>query len=968
MPELKNDITLELGHTERRLEGHVAYNAKLFRRESIDRFALHLMNILDAVLTDGSTLICDLEMLSEAERRQLLWEWNDTLADYPGHSCGHHLFENQVIRSPEACALVCEDERLTYRELNERANRLARHLRTLGVGPDGLVAILLERSVDLLVAILGTLKAGGAYVPLDPLTPTERLSFILGDTQAPVLLTTQALLETLPRCEARIVCLDAQANEIALHSRENPNIEMSSANLAYVIYTSGSTGQPKGTMLTHRGLSNLAETLRRTFGAHTGTRVLQFASSSFDASVAESFMALTSGATLCLGIGSGLMAGSALIELLREQSINIVTLPPTLLAVLPEENLPELQIIVAAGEDCSSDIVARWLPGRKFINAYGPTETTVCASLHECSGTYLEGPPIGRPITNTQIYILDPQLRLVPVGVAGELHVGGDCLGRGYLGRPALTAEKFTPNRFSGQAGARLYKTGDLGRFLPNGEIEFMGRLDHQVKLRGYRIETGEIEVVLGGYAGVLDALVLMREDVPGDKRLVAYLVVDGETVIASGELRKFLQQKLPDYMIPSAFVVLPDWPLTINGKVDRSALPPPDRGGNESEQVFIPARSLIEEILVAIWAEVLGIEQVGIDDNFFELGGHSLLATQVLSRVREVFHVELPLRTLFEEPTVAKWALCVAKLQRADQSSKGPTIRPTSRDEILPVSFAQQRLWFLDRLSPDSSAYNISNALRLHGPLNSSILEQTLSEIMKRHEVLRTNFLVRDDRPVQIISPTAPVRIPSIDLSELPEEEREAVARRLATEESRRTFDLTGDQLLRVKLLRLRPDDHVVLVTMHHIVSDGWSMGLLVGEVSALYDAFSQGRPSPLAELSIQYADYAAWQREWLQGEVLEGQLRFWRELLAQAPPSLDLPTDRPRPRVQTFRGAHLTFSLTAKLSQELEVLSRQHQATLFMTLLAAFQILLSRYSGAGRTWWWGRRSPIGSMGRRKG
>ena len=555
---------------------------------------------------------------------------------------------------------------------------------------------------------------------------------------------------------------------------------------------------------------------------------------------------------------------------------------------------------------------------------------------------------VGPPIANTTFYVLDLYCQPVPIGVPGELHIGGIGLARGYHNRPELTAEKFIPDPFRSEPEARLYKTGDLARYLPDGAIEYLGRLDHQVKIWGFRIELGEIESVLTELPGVREAVVVAREDVPGDKRLVAYLTVKEEEPPKDSELRGLLQTKLPDYMVPSAFVTLDRLPLTPNGKVDRKTLPRPDFQSNPVG--FVPPASATEEALANIWAEVLGIEQVGRHDNFFELGGHSLLAVRLISRIHATLGVEIALRSLFEAPTVERMAEIVSS-QKSISSSTGSEMKTIPRkkgsDPAL-LSFAQERLWFLDQLEPDSAVYNIPMGLRFAGALNVPVLQRCLNEVLRRHEPLRTSFKAVEGQPVQVIQPEASLEMPLVDLRGLPKPEREAKAKRLCVEEAQRPFDLTQDLLLRARLFRLGEADHILFLNMHHIASDGWSVGLLVRELSALYEAFVEGKPSPLPELPVQYADFAVWQREWLQGEVLEKQLGYWRKQLEGAPALLELPTDRPRPAMQSYRGALMSWELPKPLLVALEELSRREGATLFMTLLAAFQTLLHRYTSS--------------------
>ncbi|HYO56981.1 amino acid adenylation domain-containing protein, partial [Archangium sp.] len=724
----------------------------------------------------------------------------------------------------------------------------------------------------------------------------------------------------------------------------NPSAMSGAGNLAYAIYTSGSTGRPKGTLLEHRGLCNTALSAIEALGIRPESRVLQFAAFGFDASVWEIFSTLLAGACLCLAPRETIMPGAPLHSVLKEQGITTVTLTPSSLAMLDPEGLEALETVVSAGEACPPALVARWKPGRGFLNAYGPTEVTICASI--CDEVDEQRPTIGRPLPNVELYVLDERLEPVPVGVPGELYIGGAGLARGYLGRPELTAERFIPEPFSGREGARLFRTGDVARYLANGELEFIGRRDEQVKIRGFRIELGEMEVVLLQHPAVSTATVIVREDVPGNQRLVAYVVPEPERDADAAVLRAFLKERLPEYMVPSAFVSMEALPLTPNGKVDRRALPAP--ASQEEEGAFVAPRSPGEELVAGIWAQLLGVPKVGRHDNFFALGGHSLLATQVASRLRNAFKAEFPLRWLFEAPTVAVLAQRLDSARREMHAPQALPLAPVPRDGPLPLSFSQQRLWFLDQLSPGDSSFNIALAARVMGSLEVESLEWSLRELCRRHESLRTTFAMVQGQPVQVISPEPRLQLGVVDLSGLPEQEREAEVQRRADADAAQPFELTKGPLLRAQLLRLAPREWVLLLAIHHIVTDGWSMGLFFKELGALYEAHSRGKPSPLPELSIQYGDHAVWQRSWLSGEVLESQLAYWRKQLSGAPAVLELPTDHPRPAFRSTRGAVAVGPMfPPALIQALRGVAQKEGVTFFMLLEAAFHTLLHRYSG---------------------
>ncbi|BAZ09555.1 amino acid adenylation domain-containing protein [Calothrix sp. NIES-4071] len=949
----KFDLTLSMQNTPNGLVGVWEYNTDLFNASTIERMTSHFVTLLEGIVTNPIERISQLPLLTQVEQQQLLVEWNNTRLDYPSDKCIHQLFEEQVQRTPDAVAVVFENQQLTYGELNSRANQLAHYLRSLGVGANVLVGICVERSVEMLVGLLGILKAGGAYVPLDPKYPQERLAFMLEDAQS-VLLTQKHLIEKLPEHQAQLICLDTDWKIISQSSHENPISVVQASNLAYVIYTSGSTGQPKGVLVTHQGLLNLVFWHQRAFEITPLDKATQLAGTAFDAAVWELWPYLAAGASIYLVTDETVYSPVDLRDWLISKKITISFLPTPLaekLLSLEWNDNVALRTMLTGGDKLHHYPSA--LIPFKVVNNYGPTENTVVTTsglVDYSEQDNISSPTIGRPIANTQIYILDSYLQPVPIGVPGELHIGGASLALGYLNRPQLTQDKFIPNPFNTDPDSRLYKTGDLARYLSDGNIEYLGRIDNQVKIRGFRIELGEIEAVLNQHSDVQVCCVIDREDTPGEKRLIAYVEPQQGVTPTISELRHFLKAKLPEYMAPNAIVILELLPLTPNGKVDRRALPAPDL---HSEDKYVAPRTPIEEILVQIWAQVLKVEQVGIHDNFFELGGHSLLATQLLSRIRNIFKVELPLREFFATATVAELAQLVGQLQQQSLELTVPPILPRAENAQLPLSFAQQRLWFLDQFEPNTALYNIPIALRLVGTLNRAALQQSLQEIIRRHEALRTNFIAVDGQPTQIVTTQTNWEVSLVDLQHLSTAEQEIASQQVAQQQATEPFELATQALVRATLVVLSQTEHVFLVCMHHIVSDGWSMGVFMQELAALYNTYSQGQPSlgdttqTLAPLPIQYADFALWQKEWLQGDVLQTQLSYWQQQLKDAPALLSLPTDRPRPAVQTFAGAYQKFALSAELTQKLTKLSQEQGVTLFMTLLAAFDTLLYRYTG---------------------
>ena len=945
LPISKFDLTLTMREEADRLEGMFEYNTDLFERATIMRISQHFHHLLEAIIAQPEMPVAELPLLSNEEQRQILVEWNQTHVPLPPARTIQQLFETCVQDYPDRIAAVFQDQQLSYAELNVRANRLAHYLREQGVGADALVGICIERSLDMIIAVLGVLKAGGAYLPLSPTLPPSRMAYMIEDARPRLLLTEEDLLGRLPQMKIAQLCLDRDAAMLSAQPVHNPLEQTLPEHLAYVIYTSGSTGNPKGTLIHHRGLINLVLALREAFDLQPGKRVLQWASFNFDASVLEIFTTLTAGSQLYLASSEAVLPGQNLLDTLRRYRIEFVMLTPSSLSALPLEPLPDLKTLAVGGEHCDHALIAPWMKHYTVINAYGPTEATVCATVYPCADDGQRHPPIGRPIANTQTYILDKYLNPVPIGVTGELYIGGEGLARGYLGRPDLTAERFLQNPFSDQPGARMYKTGDLARYLPDGHIEYIGRIDHQVKIRGYRIELGEIEFALTQLSSVREAVVLTQEAPAGGRRLVAYVVLESAVSAEhdSSTLRTALGRTLPEYMVPAHFVFLPHIPVNTNSKVDRKALDALE--WMEDELVYAALCTPTEERLAALWSELLGKKTIGRDENFFHLGGHSLLATQAVSQIRKVFGTELPLRAIFEAPLLRELALRVEQAQgKIDRGE--PALAPVDRSAALPLSFAQQRLWFLDQMETGSAFYNMAGGLRLMGELDIAALEAALKDIVLRHEVLRTSYAVVGNNAVQVVAAQARVPFLVTDLSSLPLEERNAEARKLAQQEAEQPFDLRTTPLLRAHVLLLDAHEHWLLLTLHHIAADGWSMDILQREIAAFYYQHKTNTPAALHPLSLQYADFALWQSQLPHKPEWERQLDYWRNQLAQAPALLELPTDHARPVVQSYQGARLRFALPSELVQRLHTLSRENGATLFMALLSAFGVLLSRYS----------------------
>ena len=900
--------------------------------------------------------------------RALVSKWNDTAADFPRDRCVHHLFEEQVARTPDSRAVVFQDLALTYRELNRRANRLAHDLRDLGVGPDTLVGLCVERSIEMVVGLLGILKAGGAYVPLNPSYPRARLAQILDDAEVKVMVTQRALRGALPGHGGRDIYLDDPPSPNS--KDENPGVAMEPQSLGYVIYTSGSTGRPKGICLPHLALVNLIVWHNRTL--LRGARTLQYAALTFDASFHEMFAAWCSGGVVFVIAESARPDIVALAQYIYTHQIEKVILPVIVLQRLSEYCgekpllLGSLRELTTTGEQLhiTRPIIQllKQIPDCSFHNHYGPSESHVVTAytLPADADSWPAFPPLGRPIANTQIYLLDEKGELAEIGAIGELYIGGVCLARCYLGRPDLTAERFIADRFSSEPGSRLYRTGDLGRYRPDGNIEFLGRIDHQVKIRGFRVELDEIEATLGQHPAVKQVAVLAREETPGDKRLVAYIVpsfapapgAEGGELRLDGErarslatmLRAQVRNKLPDFMVPAAFVMLAAMPLTQNGKLDRRALPAPGRARPPLDQVYVAPRSQPEHVLASMWRELLGIESVGVEDGFFDLGGDSIHAAQLLARLYSVFGVEVSFKDFFARPTIVALDALLAGSRAA--TAGGAAIPVAPRDAALPLSFQQERLWFLYELAPASRAYNCPSCFRLRGPLDAAALSRSLQELLNRHEILRTRFSSASGSPVQQVDPQATIALTIFDLTALVGDAQRELARQHLETEAKRLFKLEEGPLFRAALIRLHPDLHLFLLNFHHIVIDGWSLEIALRELAVLYESYSRNTPVSVLPPPIQYADYAAWQRQQAQGPELRALLHWWRERLQDVPPLLELPADRLRPKVQSYGGGIVPFRLDPVLTAAARKLAGQHGMTLSMTLLAAFSALIHRYT----------------------
>ncbi|WP_037827254.1 non-ribosomal peptide synthetase, partial [Streptomyces sp. NRRL B-1347] len=932
----KFDLSVDVGETfadgaPDGITGCVDYSADLYDRATAQAFADRLAAFLTAVCTAPDQRVAHHDLTTPAERDLLLNQWNDTRRDIPAGLI-HELFQAQVRRSPDSVAVAYEGVELSYAALNTEVNRLARLLVSRGAGPERFVAMAMPRSERMLVTLLAVLKSGAAYLPVDPEYPADRIAYMLDDADPALVVTVSEVAGRLPLDGRTTVVLDEPdlRTELADHATTDLDDTERTAPLrahhpAYLIYTSGSTGRPKGVVVPHAGLPSLGWSKVEWYATKPDSRVLQFSSLSFDSHVSEVWSALLSGARVVIAPLERMMPGDPLVALVAEQGITHIDLPPAGLAVMPDGSLPEGGTLIVGGEASSPALVRRWYRDRRMINSYGPTEATVCASMSDPIADPTI-PPIGRPIWNKRVYVLDQGLCLVPPGVVGELYVSGTGLARGYLKRAGLTSERFVADPFA--TGERMYRTGDLVRWGADGQLVFLGRADDQVKLRGFRIELGEIEAAIEAEPGIGKAVVRLHQDEAGDKRLVAYAVGTPDRVAA---LRERLAASLPDYMVPSAFMALDALPLMPNGKVNRKALPEPEFAPTEAGRA---PRSPREEILCGLFAEVLGVPGVGIDDSFFALGGHSLLATRLASRIRTVLGTEMPLRTLFEAPTVAALATALDERHEAGR----PALLPAARPERLPLSFAQQRLWFLEAFTGPTSTYNVPMALRLTGALDLDALRGALADVVARHESLRTVFPESAGEPHQVVR-AADATALDVRLTDVPDED--ALLAELAREAAD-TFDITQRPPLRATVFRLADDEHVLLLVLHHIVTDGWSTAPLVRDLTTAYAARRAGGAPEWPELPVQYADYTLWQRDLLGDEddpdsLAARQLAYWTEALDGLPEELALPADRPRPAQSTGHGGSVELRVDAEVRERVTDLARQTHTSVFMVLQAA-------------------------------
>ncbi len=932
----KFDITLTASEAGKEILLNIEYCIKLFNKDTIGRMGRHYENIIKKVTENPDSELRLIDIITEEERHQILLEFNDTEAEYPKNKTIHQLFEEQEKKTSNSVAVMYEDKHLTYRELNEKANQLARILRDKGAGPESIVGIMAERSLEMIVGILGILKAGGAYLPIDPEYPQERIEYMLEDSGAQLLLTQSWLIDNIKTSKESIILDDEnlyKGDKENLSHSDNPN------DLAYVIYTSGTTGKPKGAMIEHNSAINTLRDIYNNYPIAENESYLLKTAYTFDVSVSELFGWIFGAAKLVILKAKAEKDPYEIVNSIEKYRITHINFVPSMFNMFLEildiskwNKMSSLKYIMIAGEAITKELVreiGKISTDAIFVNLYGPTEAAIYATGYKlnCDDRYIKV-PIGKPIANTKVYIVDKSSNLQPIGVAGELCIAGDGLARGYLNSPKLTAEKFVDNPF--RQGTRMYRTGDLARWLPDGNIEFLGRIDHQVKIRGYRIELGEIENKLVEHGDIKETVVVAKDDNSGGKYLCAY--VAAEKMLTVTELREYLAKDLPDYMIPSYFMQMDKLPLTSNGKIDRKALPEPDNSVSTGTEYEAP-RNEIEEKLVEIWKEVLYVEKIGINDSFFELGGHSLKATSLSAKIHKQLNVEVPLKVIFNKPTIKG----ISEYIKETEASIYAAIEKAEEKDYYKASSAQRRIYTLQQFNPDSTSYNMPGAVEIDGKLDKAKLEEAFNKLIQRHESLRTSFELRKEEIVQIIHKEVEFEVEYSELQ--PNASKESIEE--AINKTVRTFDLGRAPLLRVGLLKIQAEKYILIYDMHHIISDGVSMGILTKEFAEVYGG------KELKELRLQYKDYAEWQNRQRETERMKRQEEYWIDTFRGEIPALNLPTAYARPALQSFEGDSISFEIEEKLTEKLRNIAKQTEGTMYMVLLAVINILLSKYSG---------------------
>jgi len=943
------DLFLNAVEIDGRVELEAQFNTDLFERATVRRWLEEYRALLADFRAEPTKALGALDVTTPAER-ELIAKWNDTRADFPRDACVPDLVSAQAARTPDAVAVEFEGKSLTYRELDQQSNRLARKLREYGARRGALVGLCLERSLEMFVALVGISKSGAGYVPLDPGYPSERLSYMASDAAMPALVTTSKLKTELALPVAQALCIDElpPASPAELEPLPKDDASPEPESVCYVIYTSGSTGKPKGVLVPHRAAVNLISSVARKPGMRSTDTVLGITTLSFDIAVSETWVPLTVGAKIVLVTRETGSDGALLREVVEKSGVTFIDATPASYRLLigagwqGNSNLTLICTGEALPKDLAGELVKR---GGSVWNGYGPTETTVWSTFWQVPAGGADRVLIGRPVDNTQIYLLDENRSPVPLGATGELYIGGSGVTHGYHGRPDLTAERFLPDPFAND-GSKMYRTGDLGRYLASGDLECLGRNDQQVKLRGFRIELGEIEDALAKHPGVKQAAVILREDRPGDARLVGYLVTESGP-LPPAELRTHLKRTLPEYMVPAAYVTLPRMPLTPSGKVDRRALPAPEPSEASPDRAFVAPRTDLEKLLAELWANTLGVGRVSVEDDFFALGGHSLLASQILGRLRRDHGIELSFRRFFEAPTIARLAEAIAGQAVADQQA-ARRIERRPAGAVAPLSVSQERLYMLEEMHPAQRVvHNLPAAWMFTGNVELARLQRALDLVTERQEALRMRVALENGHPVQRVDGPKSIPIVETDLRHLPSEEREPAMMKRIREVSAEPFDLTAAPLFRSILFRLDEQRSLYFTLRHNLIWDGWSFDVFLRDLCAAYAALEQGESGAQPPLPLAYGDFSTWQRDWVNSPELQRQVAWWQQNLGDGPPDLELPIDRARPPQPTYAGANMAVKISRADADALAAMARSTGNTLFTVLSAAFSVLLHRFSG---------------------
>lgn len=959
LDQLQSNIAFTFEIFEESLQAAVVYNSELYNESTIKQLYKHYISLLQQILKNPQIKLSEITILSAEEEQKILVDFNNTQVEYPIDQTLHQLFEKQVERTPDSIAVVFGEEQLTYQELNIRANQLATTLREKGVKPDQIVAIMVERSLEMMIGIMGILKAGGAYLPISPDYPVDRITYMLGDSGTEILLTHKGFVDQI---ESSIEIFDLEDGSLYVGEGANLQWVNTSQDLAYVIYTSGSTGRPKGVMIEHAGVINRLNWMVKKYSFGSDDIILQKTPFTFDVSVWELFGWTLVGAKLSLLVPEGEKDPSILMESIQKQGVTRIHFVPSMLNLFLQHieeckeysRLSSLKQVFASGEALTLAQVERFNNllyennTTRLSNLYGPTEATVEVSYFECStGEKLERVPIGKPIDNTQLYVVDQNNQLCPVGVPGELCIAGDGVARGYINKPDLTAQKFVPNPFG---PGQIYHTGDLTRWLPDGNIEFLGRIDFQVKIRGFRIELGEIENQILQHEAVKETIVVVKEDASGSKYMCAYLVGDRELTVT--ELRSHLAQQLPAYMIPAYFIQLDQMPLNHNGKINRKAFPEPTSNLKMGGE-YIPPTNAIEERLVAIWQEVLGVEGIGIGHNFFEVGGHSLKAAEIVSRIHKELNIAVPLSILFEHTSIKEVASCLADMKGQNQfiHSKGATtfsdIQLLPKQEYYELSYNQKRLWIISQLEPNSRAYNLPGRITLDEEVDEKLVIKAINHLVDRHESLRTQFIIVEGEPVQVINSSDSIQLQILDLAKISKEERSAHREMIFEKIINEPFIMVESPLLRVALVKSTQSQFDLIFCMHHIISDGWSMEILEKEFHLLYRSYKTGQVEKLIPLTVQYKDFASWQNRLIADSGNNQQAReYWLNKFSNGFPILNLPQDYSN-TLEDRKSAGYRIVLSEEMKDQLKEIANQQNTSLFMVMATVLKMFLADLTG---------------------